>query len=92
MEMEEEESSVWEKLLSKNPDTKYKEKINDMQSHSVNPAQYVLWSNKEAFYQEGKRLHAFGVAGNKEAVKRALDVWQQAYQAYPNDPVAHGYY
>jgi tetratricopeptide (TPR) repeat protein len=94
MEMEKEAKSVWQKLLSLQPDPKYKElidahKTDYLFSYSVLP---ISFKDKKAIYKEGKRLHELGVAGNKQAVQMAHDLWQKAHEKYPGDSVIKAYY
>ena len=92
--LEEEASSTRKKLLSLKPGPRFKAMINE--SSGPAPARSTLEQltpdNREAFYQEGFRLHDLGVAGNRAASKMALDLWQKAYEAYPGDTVARAYF
>ncbi|MCL5057512.1 MAG: tetratricopeptide repeat protein [Actinobacteria bacterium] len=94
LRLEEEALSTRKKLLSLNPDSKFKALIDENGGHELvrGPLEQLSPDNREAFYQEGFRLHDLGVAGNPAASKMALDLWQKAYEANPGDTVARAYY
>lgn len=94
LELNEEASSTWEKLLSLDPDPKYKAMVEGQRSEELlrSPVEQLSLDDREAYYNEGFRLHDLGVAGNKTATKMALDLWQKAYEADPRDTVARAYY
>lgn len=92
--LEEEASSTRAKLLSLKPDPRFKAMINESSGREVvrSTLEQLTPDNREAFYQEGFRLHDLGVAGNPGASRLALDMWQKAYEAYPGDTVARAYF
>lgn len=93
--MEEEAVADWKKLLSLRPDPKYKAMIEEQRGVNLirsNANKLSLEDDKEAYYKEGMRLHDLGVAGNKEAAKLALDMWEKAYEKNQGDNLARAYY
>ncbi|MCL6477400.1 MAG: hypothetical protein K6T65_03205 [Peptococcaceae bacterium] len=66
-----------------------KEHNDDLDRSSEN---YSTLKSREDYYNEGFRLHEQALAGNLEAAKKALELWQQAYKKYPEDAVAQAYY
>lgn len=94
LDLEEEAWATWEKLLSLNPDPKYKTMIEKERKDNLvkSPEKYLTPENRDLFYREGFRLHELAVAGNRKAVKMALELWQKAYEKNPDDAVARAYY
>jgi tetratricopeptide (TPR) repeat protein len=92
--MQEESSRVWKKLLSLRPNAKYKAMIEKERGDNLfrGPFRRPSLENRDAYYKEATRLHDLGVAGNKTAVKLALDMWQKAYEKNPGDALARAYY
>ncbi|MFZ5634428.1 MAG: tetratricopeptide repeat protein [Bacillota bacterium] len=92
--LEEEASSTWKKLLSLDPDPKFKALIDENRGHELLriPLEELSLEDRDAFYQEGFRLHDLGVAGNRAAARMALELWQRAYEADPGDTLARAYY
>lgn len=84
----------WEKLIAQNPAPRYMEIVRNRQNNmsvSSNGADLSV-KDKRSYYQEAIRLHELGFAGNKKASRLAMEMWEQATEAYPNDPVAMAYY
>ncbi len=84
----------WEKLIAQNPEPRYLEIVKKRQNNmsvSSNGADLSV-QDKRNFYQEAIRLHELGFAGNKKASRLAMEMWEQATEAYPNDPLALAYY
>jgi tetratricopeptide (TPR) repeat protein len=92
IELPEDAKEIWEKLLSKNPPKKYKKMIEEHLGNGKKANPWALRNYAAPLEEDGRRLHALAVAGNKQAVKMALEVWKQVYQANPQDPVAQAYY
>jgi len=92
--LEEEAFAAWEKLLSLDPNSKYKPIIEKQRGYDLpgSPFEHLSLDHREAYVEEGHQLHELGVAGNKAAVKKALDLWEKAYEADPKDTVAQAYY
>ncbi|MEW6181562.1 MAG: tetratricopeptide repeat protein [Bacillota bacterium] len=93
--MEEEAAADWKKLLSLRPAPKYKAMIEEHRGFNLvrnSMKKLSLEGDKEAYYKEGIRLHDLGVAGNREAAKLALDMWEKAYEKNQGDTLARAYY
>jgi len=92
--LENEAAAVLEKLLSLDPDPKFKALIEKEKSDSeVSPRLNLLAADQnEALLEEGVRLHDLAVAGNRKAAKLALELLKKAHEADPGDTLAQGYY
>lgn len=92
--LEEEASATREKLRSLNPGPKFRAMLDENSGHQPvrRPLEELTPDNREAFYEEGFRLHDLGVAGNREAAKASLELWQKAYETNPGDTLARAYY
>lgn len=94
LERNEEAWQSWDKLVALNPDPRFLEIVNNRQNNmtvSSNAADLSV-QDKRNFYQEAIRLHELGFAGNKKASRLAMEMWEQANEVYPDDPVAMAYY
>lgn len=91
---DEEALKTWDKLLGQHPESRYVNIVRHLQSQmsvsSKGPDLSV--KDKNSFYQEAARLHELGFAGNKKASRLAMEMWEQACEAYPDDAIAQGYY
>ncbi|MBO8169876.1 MAG: tetratricopeptide repeat protein [Thermoanaerobacteraceae bacterium] len=94
LEMKEEAATTWQKLLSLNPDPKYRSLVDKQQTRNPDDSSPKLASlnTREKLLAEGKRLHDQGVAGNAVAAQRAFEIFEKARDMYPHDPVIMGYY
>lgn len=92
MGMDKECEAAWKKLRSLAPDPKYKRMIRANSRRSFRSAQEIPVENKEELYKEGKRLHQLAVSGSIQASRAAMELWQKAREAYPEDPLAEAYY
>lgn len=94
IERSEEALRVWGKLAAQNPESSFLHIINNRQKNmsvSSNGADISV-KDKKNYYQEASRLHELGFAGNKKASRLAMEMWEQATDAYPQDPIAMAYY
>lgn len=85
---------TWEKLLEQNPDPKYLEMINRRKNNLQvsSSGEDLSVDDKKNFFREATRLHELGLGGNKKAAHLAMDMWEDAAEAYPDDPIAQAYY
>ncbi|HBF38404.1 MAG TPA: hypothetical protein DDW50_13940, partial [Firmicutes bacterium] len=85
---------IWQELLQEKIGSALREKIEKELCNRVPPAEkeLSLTKNRLVFYEEAKRLHDLGVAGNKFAAQVALKLWQQAFESEPENSLAQGYY
>lgn len=92
--LENEASSVREKLLSLDPDPKFKALIEKEESDNEVSTRLNLLAGdqKDALLEEGIRLHDLAVEGNRKAAKLALELLKKAHEADPRDTLAQGYY
>ncbi len=95
LDMKEEANAVWEKLASTNPNKEVKELLkqrNELLSFKPYNLDALRTDQPKELFKVGKELHVVGSKGSKEAAQQALDVWERAYEAYPDDPTAKTYY
>ena len=93
--MNDEANSVWNKLLQKNPSIEMKEKVKERQNIlAFKPIelQMITISQPEELYKVGKELQEKGVKGSKVAAQQALDLWEKAVEAFPEDSTAKTYH
>ena len=93
--MNDEANSVWNKLLQLNPSAGMKEKLRERQDilafRPINLSMISV-SHSEKLFKVGKELHEVGVAGSKQAAQQALDLWEKAVEAFPEDSTAKTYH
>ena len=93
--MNDEASSVWNKLLQKNPSQEMKDQINERQSIlAFKPIEQktLTVSQSEELFKVGKELLEIGVKGSKQAAQQALDIWEKAVEAFPDNSTAKTYH
>ena len=93
--MNDEANSVWNKLLQLNPSAGMKEKLRERQDIlAFRPIDLsrISVSQSEKLFKVGKELHEVGVAGSKQAAQQALDLWEKAVEAFPEDSTAKTYH
>lgn len=85
---------IWGRLADRNPAPHYLEIIRRRQENMTvsSIAEELSVKDKRTYFQEAARLHDLGVAGNKKAARIAMDMWEQAAESYPNDPLAQAYF
>jgi len=94
LEQDEDALRIWAKLLAQNPEPRYIDivKARERNMNVSSNGSDLSVKDKRNFYQEATRLHELGLAGNKKASRLARGMWEQATEAYPDDPVAQAYY
>lgn len=93
--MNDEASSVWHKLLQKNPSKEMKDQINERQSIlAFTPIEQktLTVSQSEELFKVGKELLEIGVKGSKQAAQQALEIWEKAVEAFPDNSTAKTYH
>ena len=93
--MNDEASSVWNKLLQKNPSKEMKDQINERQNIlAFKPIEQktITVSQSEELFKVGKELQEIGVKGSKQAAHQALDIWEKAVEAFPDNSTAKTYH
>ena len=93
--MNDEANSVWNKLLQKNPSIEMKEKIKERQSilaFKPMDLQTITITQSEELFKVGKELQGKGVKGSKIAAQQALDIWEKAVEAFPDNSTAKTYH
>jgi len=92
--LDEQASAAWDKLLAQTPYDKYHDLIDKELGLDLGDIDTKIASlkNKKELLAEGIRLHDIGVAGHKEAVKKAHAVLEKVHEMDPDDPIALGYY
>ena len=90
--MNDEANSVWNKLLQINPSAGMKEKLRERQDIlAFRPIEFkhdLPYLNPEKLFKVGKELHEIGVTGSKQAAQQALDIWEKAVEAFPDNSTA----
>ncbi|MGE5557560.1 MAG: tetratricopeptide repeat protein [Bacillota bacterium] len=88
-----ESSSVWKKLLELKPDPEYKDAVEkQMDAGLPDRVKHVSLHDKDAYYREAVRLHDLAVNGRPGAAKSALELWEKAFKADPENALAEAYY
>ncbi len=91
-----EANQVWQELFQVNIEPKLREEMERQLRNMIPPVETAcalsITQNRCDFYQEAKRLHDLGVEGNKYAAQMGLKLWQQAYEADFENPLAEAYY
>ena len=52
----------------------------------------ITVSQSEELFKVGKELQEIGVKGSKPAAHQALDIWEKAVEAFPDNSTAKTYY
>lgn len=87
--------AIWRQLLQRTSNEKMRTKISNHRSNLLSPEynpNLSLIPDPAEFYAQARRLHYLGVSGNQAAAKAALELWEKAFDIYPADPVAQGFY
>ena len=93
--MNDEANSIWNKLLQQIQVAEMKEKLNERQDIlAFKPIKLrtITVSQSEKLFKVGKELHEIGVKGSKQAAQQALDLWEKAVEAFPEDSTAKTYH
>ena len=92
LRQEEEASCIRSKLTELNPDPEILQRLKPaMRERPHNGHDPITLDRREEYYEEAKRLHDQGVAGDRTAAMEALILWRRAYEEDRNDPLAEAY-